>query len=97
MSGADKLVRHLHGHGIPIAIATGSHTEEMEMKTKNHKELFSLFQHAVYSSSDPEVKNGKPAPDCFIVAADRFKNGPVSYNHVSSISYTGLGLTDGTD
>ena len=39
-------------------------------------ELLSYFTHAVLSGSDPEVKNGKPHPDCFLVAARRFENPP---------------------
>lgn len=48
----------------------------VKVKTTNHQELFSLFLHKVCGSSDPEVKNGKPAPDIFLVAASRFKDKP---------------------
>jgi pseudouridine-5'-monophosphatase len=78
--GAERLVRHLHAHHIPMALATGSHMREFELKTARHKELFSLFSHTVCSSDDPEVKNGKPAPDCFLVAASRFPDKPLPKN-----------------
>lgn len=74
--GAERLVRHLHEHNIPIALATSSGTDSVEVKTKNHQEVFNLFHHKVMGSSDAEVKEGKPAPDIFLVAASRFPDKP---------------------
>lgn len=76
LPGAEKLVQHLHKRNIPICIATGSNKASYEMKTCKHTELFSLFHHAVFSSDDKDVKHGKPAPDCFLVAARRFPDNP---------------------
>jgi len=76
MLGAENLIRHLHKHKVPIAVASGSHIEDTELKFTKYKELFSLFHHSVCSSSDPDITQGKPAPDCFLVAAKRFPNSP---------------------
>jgi len=73
LPGADRLVRHLHAKGIPIAIATGSDKESYDIKVARHQEFISLFHHVVLSGTHPEVKNGKPAPDVFLVAAEEFE------------------------
>ena len=76
LSGAERLVRHLHENNVPICLATSSSKESVDVKTTHHKELFSLFHHKVMGSSDPDVKEGKPAPDIFLIAAKRFPDVP---------------------
>lgn len=85
-SGAENLIKHLHKHKVPIALATSSSADSTVMKTQDHKCLFSLFHHKVTGGSDPEVKNGKPHPDIFLICASRFPDtpNPEQVNHFRS-------------
>ncbi|XP_065075168.1 probable pseudouridine-5'-phosphatase isoform X1 [Ochlerotatus camptorhynchus] len=76
MPGAERLIKHLKQNNIPIAVATSSGADSVEVKTEKHQEVFDLFHHKVMGSSDAEVKEGKPAPDIFLVAASRFPDNP---------------------
>ncbi|XP_050690240.1 pseudouridine-5'-phosphatase-like isoform X1 [Eriocheir sinensis] len=76
LPGAERLVRHLHKHKVPIAIASGGAKDSYDLKTTNHGEFISMFKHVVLASSDPEVKQGKPSPDVFLVCAGRFPDKP---------------------
>lgn len=72
LPGVERLLRHLHENNVPIALATSSSKEMFDLKVQNHTDLFNLFHHHVYGSSDDDVVHGKPAPDIFLVAAKRF-------------------------
>ncbi|XP_030750339.1 probable pseudouridine-5'-phosphatase isoform X1 [Sitophilus oryzae] len=76
MPGAKKLVHHLSSNKIPISVATSSSIDSFELKTKKHKEFFKLFDHVVCGGTDPEVKQGKPSPDIFLISASRFPDAP---------------------
>lgn len=71
-AGAERLIRHLHAHNVPLAIATSSSKEKCQIKLVNYQDLMMCFNHMVNGSSDDEVVNGKPAPDIFLVTAKRF-------------------------
>ena len=75
LEGVERLVNHLHKHKIPMAVATSSLKEFFAKKTQRHRELFEKFGHVV-NGCDPELKAGKPAPDIFMLAADRFPDRP---------------------
>ena len=68
--GAERLVRHLHAHNVPMAVATGSGRPLLAQKTTRHKDWFALFD-AIVSAEDDDVAQGKPAPDVFEVAANK--------------------------
>ena len=76
LPGVAKLVAHLKKHKIPMAIGTSSCLKSVSRKLEKHEDLRNSFEHIVSGSDDPEVKTGKPAPDVFLVTAQRFKPVP---------------------
>ncbi len=68
--GAAPLVRHLSGHEVPIAIGTSSSRAYFDIKTHRHLDWIELFD-IVVTADDTEVREAKPAPDIFLVAARR--------------------------
>jgi len=82
LPGVERLVEHLHRHRIPLAIVTGSSTDDFALKTQHHTDLMRYFSFAVLSGDDPECEHGKPAPDCFNLAARRFVPAPESSENV---------------
>lgn len=77
LRGAERLVRHLKRHGIPIAVATSSHLDLYELKVTRHRDWFDLFD-AVVTGDHPEVRHAKPAPDIFLAAAARLGGEPAA-------------------
>ncbi|CAG8510960.1 1134_t:CDS:10, partial [Ambispora gerdemannii] len=75
LPGVMRLVKHLKSHNIPIVVATSSLRGHFNLKTINHQELFSLFM-GVVCGDDPNIKNGKPAPDLFLAAHKLLGNLP---------------------
>ncbi|KAH7931632.1 hypothetical protein HPB52_025525 [Rhipicephalus sanguineus] len=59
MPGAERLVRHLHAHAVPMAIATSSTPEAFDLKMTRHRDLLPLFHHVVCGGGNPEVKQGQ--------------------------------------
>ncbi|KAG0463155.1 hypothetical protein HPP92_021631 [Vanilla planifolia] len=72
LPGVKRLVNHLHANGVPMCVATGSHKRHFNLKTQRHFEIFSMMHHVVMGD-DPELKQGKPSPDIFLIAAKRFE------------------------
>ncbi len=77
MPGAVELVRALAGRGVPIAVATSSHRDMFDLKTRRHKEWFSLFDRIILGD-DPRLERGKPAPDIFLLAASELGADPTT-------------------
>jgi pseudouridine-5'-monophosphatase len=75
MPGAVRLTKHFHRHGIPQGVATSSDTINYGLKTSRHKRWFRIFD-CVVIGDDPAVKQGKPAPDIFLLAAERLGMPP---------------------
>ncbi|KAI7900899.1 HAD-like domain-containing protein [Cokeromyces recurvatus] len=75
LPGVERLIRHLHAHKIPIAVATSSTRAKFDLKTSLNKEIFDLFD-VVICGDDPEIKNAKPSPDLFLAAQKRLGNPP---------------------
>ncbi|MDD9857761.1 MAG: HAD-IA family hydrolase [Gammaproteobacteria bacterium] len=77
LPGAERLVRHLHRHRVPMAVATSSGRDLFNLKTARHRAWFDLMD-TVVCGDDPQVARGKPAPDIFIAAAARLGADPES-------------------
>lgn len=73
--GTIELIQHLAKHNIPQAIATSSSRENFEMKTVNHQDWLKYFE-IITLGDDPEIKQGKPAPDIFLLTAKRLNAEP---------------------
>lgn len=91
VKGAERAIRHLHKHHIPIAIGTSSQQDAVEIKFQNYQDIYKMFHHVVSGGTDSDVKRGKPAPDIFLVCAGRFPgNPPVSKCLVFEDSVNGV-------
>ena len=100
LPGAERLIRHLKKHGVPMVICTGSSTPSYDNKVRNKphvQELFGLMEHVLCCGSSDEVKTGKPAPDAYLVAARKFKNGPVDPKNCLAFEDSPLGVDSAVD
>ncbi len=75
MPGARRLTRHLRHHHIPQAIATSSSQRPFSLKTQDYNDWLKDFD-CVVTGDDSAVVHGKPAPDIFLVAAQRLETTP---------------------
>lgn len=69
MDGAAELVQACWDRQIPMALVTSSTQEAVRRKAAYHQWL-ELIQERVYGD-DPTLAAGKPAPDPFLLAAER--------------------------
>ncbi|MGE0135600.1 MAG: HAD-IA family hydrolase [Dehalococcoidia bacterium] len=75
MPGAVELTQYLAREGVPHAVASSSSRRTFDIKTRAHADWFARFD-ALVLGDDPEVHEGKPAPDIFLVAASRLGAAP---------------------
>jgi pseudouridine-5'-monophosphatase len=75
LPGAERLTMHLHHCKVAQAVATSSDRYNFELKITRHREWFRIFE-CVITGDDPEIRNGKPAPDIFLLAAKRLRASP---------------------
>ncbi|XP_037521325.1 pseudouridine-5'-phosphatase-like [Rhipicephalus sanguineus] len=78
MPGAERLLRHLKAHGVPMAVATSTTPALFDLKMSRHRDLVPLFHHVVCTGGGTKVKRGKPHPDIFLLAASMFDEKPPS-------------------
>ncbi|KAE9613508.1 hypothetical protein Lal_00015996 [Lupinus albus] len=75
LPGANRLIKHLKSHGVPMALASNSPRESIEAKLSYHDGWKSSF--SVIIGGD-EVMTGKPSPEIFLEAARRLNVEPSS-------------------
>ena len=74
MPGGEKLVKSCHKNNIPMAIVTSSSFESFQIKTAPHQWM-NLFSVKVLGD-DKLLANGKPAPDPYLLAAEKLNIAP---------------------
>ena len=74
MPGSESLVTRCHQNNIPMALVTSSSSESLKIKTAHHKWM-NLFSIKVLGD-DKLLAKGKPAPDPYLLAAEKLNIAP---------------------
>jgi len=74
MPGAEELVQACHRLAIPVALVTSSSRSAVDQKLAPHPWM-ALIRERIHGD-DPELDEGKPAPDPFLLAARRLGLAP---------------------
>lgn len=75
MPGAIELTQHFYDAGIPQAIATSSAQIRFNQKVLRYADWLQLFD-CIVTGDDPAIQRGKPAPDMFLITAERIQANP---------------------
>ncbi|KAM3332576.1 hypothetical protein ACQJBY_028014 [Aegilops geniculata] len=75
LPGVNRLLKHLHKNGVPLALASNSIRRNIDHKILKLGELKDCF--SVVLGGD-QVPHGKPCPDIFLEAAKRLGVNPSS-------------------
>lgn len=70
MPGAIELTQQVYQAGIPQAIASSSSQRPFRYKTLHYQDWLQVFD-CIVLGDDPAIQHGKPAPDIFLLAAER--------------------------
>lgn len=68
--GAEVLTQYFKQNKIPQAIVTSCHRESFELKMTTRPTFPDKFD-LIVTGDDPDVKNGKPSPDIYLITATR--------------------------
>ena len=74
MGGGESLIKRCHKNNIPMALVTSSSFESFQIKTAPHKWI-NLFSVMVLGD-DKLLAKGKPAPDPYLLAAEKLNIAP---------------------
>jgi len=75
MDGAEDLIRYCIDIRMPIAIVTSSSYNSVKLKIR-HNNWLQIIKTTVYGD-DIDLKQGKPAPDPFLLAAQKLQVEPI--------------------
>ena len=75
MPGAVEMTRRFYEARVPQAIATSSAAVTFHKKTLHYQDWLTCFE-VIVLGDDTAVKQSKPAPDSFLVAAQRLGANP---------------------
>ena len=70
--GIDRILKAFHDKGVRLAVASSSYPEQIESNLK----LAGMREYFDAVVSGKEVEHGKPAPDIFLLAAERIGCAP---------------------
>lgn len=90
LPGIKQIMLYLKQIGMKIAAATSTSYQMFERKLKNYPEIRKLFD-VIVCGDNPNVKQGKPAPDVFIYAAHLLGESDMSKTIIFEDSPNGAG------